>query len=346
MNLATSTAGMDLGDKYCQICLLDEEGDVMEASRVSTTSKGIRSYFGLRASMRVVIEVGTHSPWIGRLLEECGHEVIVANPRRVRLIAENNHKNDDTDAELLARLGRSDPKLLAPITHRTEETQQALIPIRARALLVGMRTKLVNSVRGFVKSVGARMPSCSTGKFGSLTNELPDAIRASLLPIMESIRLLTTQIRDYDKEIERLAEDVPEAQLMCEIAGVGPLTALTFIGTIEDPTRFKRSRSVGPFIGLTPRQKQSGASDPQMRISKAGDWYLRTLLVQAAHYILGPFGPDTALRTWGLALAARGGKSGKKRAAVAVARKLAVTMLALWKSGGSYQVFPSAKQVA
>jgi len=339
--LLTHTVGMDLGDKYCHICVLDADGEVAETTRIQSTPKRIQAFFCLRSPMRVVLEVGTHSAWISRLISAAKHEVIVANPRRVRLIAENHAKNDDTDAELLARLGRVDPALLAPITHREENTQSALVLIRARAQLVVARTRLVNSVRGFVKSMGSRMPSCSTGKFGTLTEQIPVEIRDALSPMMESIRSLTDKIRSYNKQIECSAKETPETEGMLQIAGVSFLTALTFVLTIEDPTRFPRTRSVGPFLGLTPSQRQSGNSDPQMRISKCGDRYLRSLLMQASHYILGPFGPDTALRAWGLKLAERGGKSAKKRATVAVARKLAVTMMALWKTGADYKPFPN-----
>lgn len=344
--LATKTVGMDLGDKYSHICVLDADGEVVETTRVATTERAIGGFFQLQRPMRVVLEVGTHSPWISRLATAAGHEVIVANPRRVRLIAENKHKNDETDAELLARLGRVDPKLLAPIQHRTEDTQHALVQIRARASLVEARTKLVNSVRGLVKATGHRLPRCATDRFGKLTDLIPEEIREALSPIMQSIQSMTDQIRLYDKEIERCAKEDPNTQGMRQIAGVSFLTALTFVLTLEDPTRFANARAVGPFLGLTPRQRQSGDSDPEMRISKCGDEYLRKLVIQASHYILGPFGPDTELRAWGLRLAARGGKKAKKRAAVAVARRLAVTMMALWKTGADYEPFPNRDNVS
>jgi transposase len=342
--LATKTVGMDLGDKYSQICVLDENGEVLEESRIRTEQGSIGAYFQLRSPMQVVIEAGTHSPWVSRAIEAAGHKVIVANPRRVRLIAENDQKSDVVDAELLARLGRVDPKLLAPIQHRTKEVQSDLVQVRARAALVEARVQLINSVRGLVKSSGHRMPRSSSGAFGKKAAELPAELREQLLPMMSGIEKLSEKIREYDQRIEALADiSYAETKPLRQIAGVGALTALTFVATLEDPSRFRSARSVGAFVGLTQRRHQTGKSDPELRISKKGDTYLRKLLVQSASYILGPFGPDSALREWGLALAARGGKHAKKRAQVAVARKLSVLLYRLWVTGEDYVSFPSRK---
>jgi transposase len=219
--------------------------------------------------------------------------------------------------------------------------------IRARAALVSARTALINSVRGLIKAVGYRMPSCSAENFSRRTADIPEAVQDQLVPMMDCIGKLTVEIRAYDKRIKNIAEqEYPETEPLRQIPGVGPQTALTYVLTLEDPTRFRRARSVGVFIGLTRRKRQSGDSDPQLRISKAGDPYLRKLLVQAAHYILGRFGPACALREWGLKLSERGGKNAKKRAVVAVARKLAVVMYRLWVTGEDYRPFPEQDQVA
>ena len=344
---ATTTAGVDLGDKYSAICVIGEDGEVQEEARIRTTQTGFERYFRLRSQMRVVIEVGSHSRWVAQQVAEMGHDVVVANPRRVRLIAESNHKNDDADAELLARLGRADVKLLAPIKHRNERVQNDLAVIRARAALVAARTLLVNSVRGQVKATGARLPRCSTECFHKRADELPEQLKESLTPTMTAIGELTAATRACDKRIEQLAtETYPEAAALTQVVGVASLTALTFVLTLEDPTKFRRGRSVGAFLGLTPRQRQTGSSDPQLRITKAGDSYLRKLLVNAAQYIVGPFGADTALRQWGLKLASRGGKNAKKRAVVAVARKLAVLLHRLWVTGENYKTFPNEASAA
>lgn len=340
-NYATTTIGMDLGDTWTVLCVLDESGEVVEQSRVRTRYKEIHAYFALRMPARVVLEVGTHSPWVSRVLEELGHEVIVANARRVRAIAESQKKTDENDAELLARLGRADPRLLAPLAHRKEDTQADLVAVRARDALVKARTLLVNSVRGQTKSLGQRLPSRSPGSFHTLADELPESVRAILETTMKVVAQLNEGIGDYDRKIEALIEEkYPEAAHLRKVDGVGPITALTYVLTIEDPKRFRRAREVGPYLGLTRRRHQTGDDDPELRITKAGDSLLRRLLVQCAHYIVGPLGKDCELRRWGLKLIGQGGKGARKRATVAVARKLAVLLHRLWVTGEDYQPFP------
>lgn len=339
---ATTTIGMDLGDTWSVLCVLDESGEVVEQSRVRTRRKEMHGYFATRSRARVVLEVGTHSPWVSRLVEELGHEVVVANSRRLRAIAASQKKTDENDAELLARLGRVDPKLLAPLAHRKEETQADLVVVRARDALVKARTMLINSVRGHVKSLGGRLPRRNPHYFHTLGAELPEALRAVLEPTMAAIAELNEQIRAYDRQIDKLVEEkYPEAAHLCKVGGVGPITGLTYVLTVENPERFHCSRDVGPYLGLTRRRRQSGDVDPALRITKAGDGFLRRLLVQCAQHILGPLGKDCALRRWGLQLVGQGGKRAKKRAAVAVARKLAVLLHRLWVTGEDYQPFPT-----
>ncbi len=332
------TVGLDVSDTYTSLCILDQDGNVLEEGRVRTTTPALARKFSALPPCRTVLEVGTHSPWLSRLLAGLGHEVIVANPRRVRLIAEGDHKRDRTDAELLARLGRVDPGLLRPIQHRGPEAQQDLALLRARDALVRARTNLINHVRGAVKATGERLPTCSAATFHRKAEaHLPVARRATLLPIVSMIAELTARIRDYDRQVEQMAERYPAARVVRQVDGVGPLTSLAFLLVIEDPTRFRKSREVGPYLGLVPRQSQSGEREPQLSITKAGDPLLRRLLVQSAHYITGPFGPESDLRSWGLRLAGSGSSRGKKRAVVAVARKLAVLLHRLWVTGEVYQ---------
>jgi transposase len=338
-NIPNLTLGLDLGDRYSYFCLLDRDGTVVERGRVATTAAALQRRFGGPERMRVILEVGTHSPWVSRLVATCGHEVIVANPRRVRLIVENDHKTDRVDAELLARLGRVDPGLLRPIEHRGPRAQAALAVVRARDCHVRARSQLVNHVRGSVKALGSRLPRTSTSSFAAkVAQHIPPALAPALVPVLATIAQLTQQIRAYDRTIEELAQrQYPETQLLRQVTGVGPVTALTYVLTLEDPLRFARSRSVGAFLGLRPRKRDSGQRAPELSISKRGDVFLRRLLVSAAHYILGPFGPDCDLRRWGQTLAARGGKNAKKRAVVAVARRLAVLLHRLWVTGAVYE---------
>jgi transposase len=331
------TLGLDVSDRFISYCLVDEMGEMVEEGRVRSTEAAIRQRFA-GPPCRVVLEAGTHSPWLSRLLTDAGHEVVVANPRRVQLIAQSTRKNDRSDAETLARLGRLDPTLLRPIRHRSAEAQVDLAALRARNALVAARTLLINHVRGAVKSLGERLPACDAHSFHRRAKDaLPASGVVALTPLVDTIGRLTEQIREMDCRLADLAATrYPEARLLQQVPGVGQLISLAFVLTIGDPGRFKTSREVGPFLGLVPRQRESGDSAPELRISKAGDGYLRQLLVQGAQYVLGYRGPDSDLRRWGLEKAA-GGKRAKKRAVVAVARKLAILLHRLWVTGEVYR---------
>jgi len=338
------TVGIDLGDRSSRYCILDEQGEPVVEGSMATTKKGFAQVFGSKPRSRVALEVGTHSPWVSRYLADLGHEVIVANARRVRLITESSRKDDRLDAKTLARLARIDPQLLSPIRHRSEQAQADLIVIRARAALVEARTMLINSARGLTKSYGERLRSCGTGQVGeALAETLSEPLQKALKPMLTEIEALSERIREYDQQIEQIAKErYPETELLRQVHGVGTLTALTYVLTLEDPHRFRRSRDAGAYFGLRPRRRESGNSRPQLRINKEGDAYVRKLLVQCAHHILGPFGPDSDLRRWGLELA-KGGKNAKKRALVAVARKLAVLLHKLWVSGEVYEPLRAGK---
>jgi transposase len=335
------TAGLDLGDRYSYLCLIDQQsGEVIEEGRLRTTPEAFRRRFASEQQpLRIAIEAGTHSPWVSRLLEGCAHEVLVANARKLRLIYANKRKTDEIDAENLARLARVDPKLLYPLRHRGEGSQAHLALICSREALVSSRTQLVNHVRGTVKSFGARLPKCPARSFHKRASEhIPETLRSALGPILEQIGSLTERIKDYDRKLEAISkEHYPETDLLRQVEGIGPLTALTFVLTVEDPYRFEKSRTVGAYLGLVPATDRSGERDPQKRISKEGDEMLRRLLVGSAHYVLGPFGSDSDLRRHGQKIASRGAKNAKKRAVVAVARKLSVLLHRLWVSGEVYE---------
>jgi len=333
------TIGLDLGDRSSYYCILDEAGKVILEHQLPTTPKGIHQVFSRISRSRIALETGTHSPWVSRQLAQLGHEVIVAHARNVRLIGESSRKDDQLDARTLARLARIDPGLLGPVRHRSAKAQIHLTVIRARAGLVSARTALVNTARGLAKSFGERLPKCGTEQMNrEIAKELSQELRDALDPLLAEIESLNERIREYDRRIERIAKEVyPEVALLQQVKGVGTLIGLTYILTLDDPHRFRRSRDAGCFLGLRPGRRNSGMSEPQMHISKEGDGYLRTLMVQGAHYILGPFGQDSDLRRWGLKLAERGGKNAKKRAVIAVARKLAVLLHKLWVSGEVYK---------
>ncbi len=338
--------GLDLGDKHSYVIVLDRDGEVMEESRLPTTQTSLERKFSVLPSCRVAMEVGAHSRWVSHMLKGLGHDVLVANARKLRAIYHNPRKGDRADAETLARLARLDPELLAPIHHRSPQAQAHLAVIRSRDALVRSRTLLINHTRGIAKSSGVRLPSCSADYFATkVAPAIPASLQAALCPILDAIASLTQQIRSYDRQIEMLCQEhYPETRLLRAVSGVGALTSLGYVLTLESPDRLESSRDAGPTLGLVPRRDQSGDRDPQLRITKAGDSYLRRLLVGSAQYILGPFGPDCDLRRWGLKLAERGGRNAKRRAVIAVARKLAVLLHHLWKTGEVYDPFYQANR--
>jgi transposase len=338
-NLDRLTVGVDLGDQWSQYCILGLEGETLAEGQLRTTKQDVSEFFEALNAARVVLEVGTHSAWVREVIHSYGHEVLVANPRLMEGWKRRKRKNDRIDANKLARLGRVDPQSLHPMQHRSAEVRQDLVMLRARDALVAARTELINATRGLVKSMGTRLPKCSSPSFAQKVEEaIPVEIREALLPLVRMTAALSDCIKGYDEKIEKLAsEKYGHTALLRQVKGVGPITALAYVLTLENPERFVKSRDVGPYLGLVPKQEDSGESQPQLGISKAGDTMVRRLLVGSAQYILGPFGPDTDLRRYGLRLCERGGRNAKKRAAIAVARKLAVLLHRLWASGEAYE---------
>lgn len=332
------TIGLDLGDRQSHLCGIDASGAKVLERAVATSAEAVHREFGTRPPTRVVLEVGTHSPWMSRQLLAYGHEVFVANPSAMYGSRRRAKRNDQMDAEFLARQGRADPTLLHPIQHRREPTQAHLAQVRARDQLVSARTKLINHVRGAVKSVGQRLPSGSADAFATqAAAHLPLALTEALTPLLTVIATLTAQIRTCDRQLETLAAThYPETARLRQVPGVGLLTALTYVLLVDDPTRFRSSRDAAAYFGLVPRLDESSQHRPQLRISKRGDAMGRRFLVSAAQYILGPFAPPSDLRRFGEALMVRGGPNAKKRAVVAVARKLAVLLHALWRHDTPY----------
>jgi len=344
------TIGMDLGDRSHQVCVLDAKGKEVGSATIGNTRQALKRHFGRYGGATVALEAGTQSGWVSRELEAMGCEVLIGNPRKLRAIWMNRGKSDVRDAEMLARIARFDRKLLYPIHHRGQAAQVALETIKARDRLVRSRADVVNHVRSVVKGMGGRIPTGSTRAFARRAREaIPGELEPAVGPLLRVIDELSEQIRSYDRAINLLSDrEYPQTERLRKVVGVGPVTSLAYVLTLEETSRFAKSRTVGPFLGLTPRRDQSGQTDKQLPISKAGNLYLRRLLVGCAHYILGPFGPDCDLRRHGQRIAARGGKNAKRRAVVAVARKLAVLLHRLWRGGEEYQPLRStvAKRAA
>jgi len=336
------TIGIDLGDRKHAVCVLNAKGEILKQETITNSRGSLVALSRRYPGALMAMEVGMHSPWTSRFLKEQGHRVLVANPRKVHAIYKNVRKSDRNDAELLARMARSDEKLLSPVEHVSEEMQRDLLQIKLRDNLVRQRVDIISSVRFTLKSLGITLPSPNSDAFAkkaraTLRKEHSDML-ALIEPSLCVLDGMTEQIRTLDQSIAAMAaEKYPESEFLSQVGGVGLLTSLTFILTIGDPTRFQRKRDVAAFLGLVPRRDQSGETDKQLRISKAGNTYLRRLLVGCAQYILGPFGPDTALKRKGLKLTEKGGPRAKRKAVVAVARNLAVLLLTLWHDEAIYE---------
>ena len=345
---AAHCLGLDVGDRTTHLCGVDQAREVVERLRFPTSPEGVRKVFGDRSRARIVLEAGSQSAWMSELLRSLGHEVVVADARRVAAITRSGRKTDRRDAEVLARLLQGMPELLGSVHHRGRQAQADLAMIRARDVLVRTRTRLVQHVRGTLKAFGLRARACSAKAFHRVARAaVPQDLEPALAPILDQLGELELRIRHLDRELDRVAEARhPDAARLRQVCGVGPLTSLAFVLTVDDPTRFAKSRTVGSWVGLCPKVLASGDRDPELSISKTGSSYLRRLLVQSAQYLLGPFGKDSDLRRFGLRLCERGGKAAKRRAVVAVARKLAVLLHRLWVGGEPYEPLRNSLRAA
>jgi len=330
--------GIDLGDKSHIAVTFNEQGKESKPIRVPNTREGIGKLLDKHPGCTVVMEAGTHSPWISRLVEAKGCKAHVGQPRKIRAIWDADDKSDERDARMLGRLYRFDPKMVPVVHHRGEQAQADLALVKARNQLKEVRQSLINHVRCTVKSFGARQSTCGSASFARKTiDEVPEALRPALEGVYASILTITEQINEMENKIHWMSQEAyPETQWLMQVAGVGPITALSFVLILEDPNRFAKSREVGCFLGLTPRRDQSGQSDKQLRITKSGDKMLRCLLVNCATHILRESSPESDLKRFGQRLGERGGKRGHKCAKVAVARKLAVLLHRLWKDQAEY----------
>jgi transposase len=332
--------GVDLGDKKHHVCVTDKDGSILSETTISNRRGPLMQLAKEYPGSLIALEVGVHSPWVSRLIEENGCTCIVANARKLRAIYQNERKCDQLDARMLAKLARVDPDLLSPIHHGSEQSQLHRLSISFRDSLVRQRVNIISTIRFSLKSLGIRLPSCSTPYFALKCRQQLEG--SPILPVVETplkaLDELNIRIKELDKQIiKTAAEHYPQTKLLEQVPGIGPVTSLSYVLAIGDPERFKNVRDVGAYIGLVPRRDQSGNSDKQLPISKAGNRDLRRLLVQCAQYILGHFGPDCDLRRHGLMLAAKGGKAAKRKAVIAIARKLAVLLLVLWKTGQPYK---------
>lgn len=332
--------GVDLGDVKSHICSLDPAtGEILSERVVPTTRSELARVFAAMPRAVILMETGTHSSWVARMLTEQGHDVSVAHARRLRIVSENLRKSDRTDAHVLALLAANPVQLFKPVPVRSAQTLALAAVVRARDLVVQLRSAAAVAAKGFVKTSGSRLPNSQPEALPRRAQDLvPPELRPAVLPMLLLVAQMTRTIRRYDREIRRINGELrPETQRLTQVHGVGEVTALAYVLAVESASRFEHSRDVGAFFGLVPAKNQSGRSNPQLGISKNGDALVRRLLVQCAHQILRKASPDTALQRWGLAYIERHGKGSRKTAATAVARKLAVLLHALWTSGAKYE---------
>ena len=325
--------GLDVSQKNIEIFAVKGKNGI-PAGKIPNDRKSLDAFFDRvpapAEAITVALETGTHSAWISRCLEKRGCEVIVAHARDLAFIYRGDKKSDRIDAEKLARMARADRNLLHPVKLMDRKRQEALLAIKARDLLVKERTGIINAIRGFLRSFGIDDTEYSHEIINQLYPTLPKEIRLSLRGLFTTLTTINNCIKEYDRRVAKIALSYPETRTLQQIKGVGPLIALTFALVIGDPKRFN-ARECSSYTGLVPRRDQSGETDKQLGITKCGNKLLRRLLVQGAQYIMGPFGEDCDLRDFGNRIAQRGGSIAKKKAKVAVARKLAITLLALWR---------------
>jgi transposase len=328
------TAAIDLGSKHSVAGWVDAEGEAIARERIASSSVALERTFGGLPAMLIVIESGGHANWVARRLRAMGHEVIVADAKRLKLLWDTKSKDDNRDTFFMARIGARCPEFLCAVEPRSLESEQNRALLRLRASLVEARVKLINSVRGVLKSFGERLPASSSEAFANKVMPLvPAELRTETCPVLLAIEHLTAQIKVYDKQVLQLCEGRygEQTRRLLTIPGVGPLTALTFVLELDgDVERLSNSRAAGAMVGLRPMRRESGESKPELGITKEGNQMLRRYLVQCAQYMLGHHGVDCALRRWGLKLAGTS-KRGKKRAVAATARKLAVLLHTLWR---------------
>lgn len=330
--------GLDVHQQETEACGLDAGGAVVWRKRFRTTAAALKKRFGTGGPRTICLEAGSSTPWIHRVLVEFGHDVVIANPRQVQLIAQSRKKTDKRDAEFLARLVRVDRSLLCPVEARSEAAQYGRTVLRARHALVNARTDVINTVRGLLRSWGFRPRSGKTDTFVKRIREieLPAKLAVAIEPLLQAFDALTAQRKHAEATIAECSAAIPIVQHFQAVPGVGPLTSLAFTLCLDDPNRFPRSRDVPAFLGLVPSARNSGTVQRSGRITKTGDTLTRFLLVQAAHQCMQSRSPN-ALRDWGRRLKAR---RGHQIAVVALARKLAVVLHTLWRTGETYRPLP------
>jgi transposase len=334
----THYVGLDVSQKLTAICVVDGGGHRIWRGVCASEPKLIEATVRRQAGedARIGIETGPMTPWLVHELRGCGLDVVCLDARHARAALKMQlNKTDQNDAEGLAQIVRTG--WYRSVHVKSFDSHRARALLGARAQLVGMTTRLSNHIRGVLKTFGL-LPGAMRGLRFDRRVEVLLADRPDVAPIVQPMliawRQLRQQIVTFDKALRALVRHSPACRLLMSVPGIGVLSALAYVSTIEDPARFGRSRSVGAHLGLTPRQYQSGEIDRTGRISKCGDALVRTLIYEAAGVILTRVKRASPLKEWGTAIAKR---SGPGKARVALARKLSVILHSIWRSGEPFR---------
>jgi transposase len=337
MTMLLDTIGLDLHKRETQICIITADGELIER-RIATTRARFTELLGNRPRARILVEASTESEWVARHLESLGHEVIVADPSYAPMYATRSRrvKTDKRDARTLAeacRLGAY------RAIHRVSDAQRHVrAELAVRDALVRTRTRYVALIKAAIRREGLRLaqgePERTVAKLDALT-ELPTATRAELAPLVALLEPLNTAIAAADRRIAQLVATDPIVTLLTTAPTIGPVTAAAYVATLDDVTRFASADQVTAYLGLVPSEYSSGERQHRGRITKTGNTRMRWLLVEAGWRILRSTNPEVrALKTWGEAIAAR---RGKRVAVVALARKLAAILYAMWRDNAPYR---------
>src|SRR6202030_3815833 len=329
--------GLDVSLKQTSICVVDQTGSVVREGVVNSDPEAISVYVRSKASdaVRIGLETGPTSTWLWTELKRLGLPVICIDARHAKAVLKMQiNKSDRNDAAGIARIMQSGWFKEVCVKDLDSHAVKALLA--SRALLVKIKRDLENKIRGLLKNMGLVIGRAKFNVLAVRAEELienrPELI-AAVRPLLVARKAIEQQVGDLDRKVLTLARHDVQVRRFMTVPGVGPITALCFKATVDDPTRFKRSRSVGAYVGLTTRRHASGEMDWSGRISKCGDAMLRTYLFEAANVLLTRVQKWSALKAWGTRLAKR---NGLRKAKVAVARKLAVILHRMWLDGTEF----------
>lgn len=323
--------GIDVHKSECVACAVDDDGAIRREFRFRTSPAELTRRLEKYAGSRVLLEASTESEWVARHLESLKLEVVVANPNYALMYAARQQKvkTDRADAQALAQACRL--KLYKPAHRMTDEQRRARKQLATRALLVRHRTKTVNFVRAHLRLLGSPAPACEVEQFVIKVRslELPEEERILVERLMSVMEAIQQQIDALDEKIEELSEKDERVQRLVTVPGVGCITAAAFVALLWDVNRFRRAHQVEAYLGLVPSENSSGGKERKGRITKTGDTYVRTLLVQCAHTLMRRrTAANAGLYDWAKQIQSR---SSKQVAVVALARKLAGILFAMWR---------------